>query len=173
MNVNVIVRGVIVQNFPPVSGNQSQPGENNYKPTMDIAVCLIDSCQDSHLTQDKTLITLSPNMNMNIEHLSPPVSGHPQGPPPHPCGQEASYRKSALLQFAIQMMLCVETPCKHVQPCHLLGLSFPTRDHLNIGGVSQFRENQSLTGSRAWTITSANSSSNCELHSFVFVQWIF
>ena len=50
MNVNVIVSGVIVQNFPPVSGNQSQPGENNYKPTMDIAVCLIDSCQDYHLT---------------------------------------------------------------------------------------------------------------------------
>ena len=47
---------IIVQNFPPVSGNQSQPGENNYKPTMDIAVCLIDSCQDHHLTQDKTPI---------------------------------------------------------------------------------------------------------------------
>ena len=99
MNVNVIVRVVIVQNFPPVSGNQSQPGENNYKPTMDIAVCLIDSCQDSHLTlKTKHSSRCLRSPNMNIEHLSPPIIGHPQ-PPPHPCGQEASDRKSALLQY--------------------------------------------------------------------------
>ena len=61
---------------------------------MDIAVCLIDSCQDSRLTQDKTLITLSPNMNISL--LLSLVTHSP-----HPCGQEASDRKSALLQFAI------------------------------------------------------------------------
>ena len=33
---------------------------------MDIAVCLIDSCQDSHLTQDKTLIPVAMNMNISL-----------------------------------------------------------------------------------------------------------
>ena len=33
---------------------------------MDIAVCLIDSCQDSHLSQDKTLIPVAMNMNISL-----------------------------------------------------------------------------------------------------------
>ena len=139
---------IIVQNFPPVSSNQSQPGENNNKPTMDIAVCLIDSCQDHHLTQDKTLIIMFPPTSFSSWCWSLlRCSGAQVLRCPHPClcGQEASDHKSAVLQFAIQMMLCVETSCKYLQPAICKGNCFQLVIIWTSEGLSS---GESIIGSR-------------------------
>ena len=140
---------IIVQNFPPVSGNQSQPGENNYKPTMDIAVCLIDSCQDQHLTHDKTLIIMFPQTSYSSwcwSLITPRC--------PHPAFAVRRLVTTNQLFCNLQYKWC----CVWKLLANICSLPFVRVIVSNSWSFEHRRvsvpENQSSGVARAWTITS-------------------